>query len=167
MSYTGVGGADPYNRISDDADPCKRKHRGTDTSRFAYNRVRHSIAKSRAAILDVLRAVYPEGMTGKEIAVYMGKPFNCVSGRITEALEANEVRKLKATRDGGHVIVLVQPEIAESLLQGQDKPSAHRYTTEERQQISDAIQDLSLKDTLDLLLRKNLCVKVSGWETVV
>src|SRR6266481_9735429 len=108
MSSVRERGTDPYDRFND--DPTRHKHGGTDTSRAAWEKARRGRAQCQQQVLDVLRQAYPEGMTGKEIAAALGKPFHAVSGRITELLEDGLVRKGEI-RNGGRVIYL---ETAES-----------------------------------------------------
>lgn len=60
-----------------------RNKSDVDTSQAAWERTRHKVAQSQRAVLDQLRAVFPLGLTGKEISGLLNKPFNAVSGRIT------------------------------------------------------------------------------------
>jgi hypothetical protein len=91
-----------------------------------------------------------------------------ISGRLTELMEMNKAKKLKATRNGGHIIVLADSELPlrHDLQPGEANPP-QKLSSSERKRIEDSIQNLSMKETLDLLLRENLRVSVSGWETIV
>lgn len=119
MSRARQRGTDPFDRFND--DPTRHKHGGTDTSRAAWKKARRGRARCQIEVLDVLHGAYPDGLTGKEIAARIGKPFHAVSGRITELLEECLVRKSAEIRNGGHVIYL---EKGESSSEKDDHPSA-------------------------------------------
>ena len=94
---------DPYQRFSD--DPTRHKHHGELTSQRAWEKARTRRAECQQEVLDALRSVHPEGLTCKELSAVLNKAMHKISGRITELLEDDLVRKGE-TRNGGRVIYL-------------------------------------------------------------
>ena len=80
------------------------KHHGNEESNDAYIKALPSMAESRRACYDLI-AERPR--TAKECAVELGKPFNAVSGRLSELKKMGLVEKTPMRRDGGAVLQVI------------------------------------------------------------
>jgi hypothetical protein len=63
--------SDPYLRFS--TDVCRFRHRSNKESELAHAKAQYSFKKIYQEIIDLLKAVSPEGMTGKELANCMNR----------------------------------------------------------------------------------------------
>jgi hypothetical protein len=115
--------SDPYQRFSD--DPTRHKHGGTDTSRAAWEKARTRRAECQQEVLNVLRSVYPKGLTCKELSAVLNKAMHKISGRITELLDDGLVHKGEI-RNGGRVIYL---ETGESSWRRDSQPAGDGRVT--------------------------------------
>lgn len=77
-------------------DICERKHGGVATSVAANRKVNKEL--DRAKCLNFIRA--KGTATSKEIARYMNKPLNSVSGRCSELLAIGAIERTSERRDG-------------------------------------------------------------------
>jgi len=56
----------------------------------AYNSLRPELGRMQQEVLDVLKK-YPTGLTNSEISRLMGKPINCITGRVNELMDKDKV----------------------------------------------------------------------------
>jgi len=82
-------------------DVTYRKHKGNANSKAANPKL-SSKAITQAQILELLAV--NKRLTGKEIAVMLGKPFNAISGRFSELKAAEKIRGTKERRNGSEVL---------------------------------------------------------------
>lgn len=82
-------------------DICARKHRNNSASKAA-NPNRQSKQLIQGQILELLAINGP--LTGKEIAVMLGKQLNTISGRFSDLKAAGKVRGIGVRRDGAEVL---------------------------------------------------------------
>lgn len=156
-------GSDPFNRVSASDDITRRKHGGADTSIAAWCRARHNAVKSQMAIIEVLEQYWPAGLTAKEIAHIMEKPFNAMSGRCTELLEQSMIVKTDERRGGGRVLALsYTPAGALGSSLPHDKlPSLPvRTRAEIRAEISRLVEIDQITEALDLAMIHNIRLRL-------
>lgn len=85
-----------------DRDICKRKSRGSDTSKEAHDRIRPHKEKVISKILDWAREV--ESLTSHDVAEHFGKSKNEISGRLSELVRDGILEKTGERRNGCHVL---------------------------------------------------------------
>ena len=92
---------DPYER--DFGTPLFKMVRSNapDTSREAAQRI-DTTAKEKL-VYSVIESS-PHGLTGKEVAQRLNRPFNSISGRLTGLTEKGYIRDTGRRRDGGRVM---------------------------------------------------------------
>ncbi|ADV83847.1 hypothetical protein [Terriglobus saanensis] len=90
-------------------DPSKNKHRGRAASNAAFLAAKQQTEAVREQILAELRRK-PFGLTCKELAERVGRPMHSISGRIAELKLADRVQATDERRDGGTVIVALNPQ---------------------------------------------------------
>lgn len=86
-------------------DICAGRHGGADTSVEAHERSQAEHAHDWAAVLAYIRQCGTEGATSKQVALHLGKPLNCVSGRCSELIAAQLIVDSGRRRDGCRVMV--------------------------------------------------------------
>ncbi len=90
-------------------DPCERKHGGAETSVAAFERAKLSATDYRLACFEYIRSRRADGATSKEVASYLSKHLNEISGRLAELKHAGLVIDSGRRRDGCAVLVEAQP----------------------------------------------------------
>lgn len=88
------------NRIPPDI--CSSKHGGNAESVEANGRV-----DKRQGQRDVIATLTNARLTSKEIAVRLGKPLNCISGRLSELKMAGVIMPTGVRRDGSAELRLI------------------------------------------------------------
>ncbi len=86
-------------------DICHNKHKGNKSSVQA-NPKRESKIITQMAI--VLLLAENGSLTGKEIAHLLSKPFNAISGRLSELKAANKIKGTGRRFDGSEYLELVK-----------------------------------------------------------
>lgn len=81
-------------------DVCSSRHRGNVQSVEA-NPASVDKLRDRTIILGLIRNA--RGITSKEIAEAMGRPLNCISGRISE-LKTDQKIATRGSRDGCSIL---------------------------------------------------------------
>ena len=84
-------------------DICENKHRGTFTSRKAFERAEPNLSKERKKVLLAVEKSLDNGMTSKEYANLANKPLNTISGRFTELARDGWIYRTDETRNGAAV----------------------------------------------------------------
>ncbi len=82
-------------------DICHKKHKGNANSKAANPKAK-SKQETHEKILQLLRV--NGRLTGKEIAIMLGKPFNAISGRFSELKLMNKIRGTGIRKDGSEVL---------------------------------------------------------------
>ena len=92
---------DPYER--DFGTPLFKLVRSNapDTSRAAAQRV-NTTEKEKQVYACIQSS--PHGLTGKEVAQRLNRPFNSISGRLTGLTDKGYIRDTGRRRDGGRVM---------------------------------------------------------------
>jgi len=83
-------------------DICERKHGGNAESIEANAR-----ADKRQGQRDVIATLTNARLTSKEIAIKLGKPLNCISGRCSELKMAGVIVPTGVRRDGSAELRLI------------------------------------------------------------
>jgi len=78
-----------------------RKHKGNASSKAANPR-QSSKALVQGQILELLQV--NKRLTGKEIALMLGKPFNAISGRFSELKALSKIRGTGIRKDGSELL---------------------------------------------------------------
>jgi hypothetical protein len=161
-------GTDPYQRFS--TDITRFKHRGNEESVAAFNHCHAYFQKSKQAVWEVFMKAWPEPVTPKEVAMTLGKPLHAISGRCAELKQDGLLIPTGTVRDGSRALKVVLQDSGLALrhdLQPGEANPPQKLSPQERERIEDAIQDLTMKETLDLLLRENIRARVGGWEVII
>lgn len=93
------------------ADICERKSKGHRNSKRANLVARKSAPSMRKRLLALLEERGVAGITGKEFARIVDKPFNAVSGRLSNAKTDGLIVEVADVEDGA-VVVLAELEAA-------------------------------------------------------
>ena len=83
-------------------DICKNRHLGNEQSETANHKCNKDSDRQR--VLEYFEK--HDNGTSKEIARYLGKQLNCISGRLTELRADNLIKALGITREGCQVYYL-------------------------------------------------------------
>lgn len=87
-------------------DPCERKHRGSETSIAAHQKVVHSKQETYKKIMVLLKSRGSFGATSKEIAYAFGVELNTISGRFSELKMMGWIKPTELRRGGASVLIL-------------------------------------------------------------
>ena len=88
-------------------DPSRNRSRGSQTSADAHKRVISGKVDVYRQIYRLIEVLGP--LTGKEISAELGKPFNAVSGRVSEmVIHLELLARTKDRRDGGAVLMIAK-----------------------------------------------------------
>lgn len=89
-------------------DITSRKHGGNECSTSAHVKIAPMLRGSRQGVFDLIRDSGQRGMTCDEIAAFLGKGENAVSGRITELLRDGRIKRdgTRKTRSGCSAAIL-------------------------------------------------------------
>lgn len=90
-----------------DKDICGNKHGGNPESVAAFKTISPGIAKAQAEVLAAIEATGDMGLSIKEVASLLNKPFNAVSGRGTELKLAGKIKPSAERRNGSRVMIAV------------------------------------------------------------
>ena len=82
-------------------DITSRRHKNNPSSRAA-NPKQSSKAIIQGQILELLQV--NKRLTGKEIALMLGKPFNAISGRFSELKAMAKIRGTGIRKDGSELL---------------------------------------------------------------
>ena len=91
-----------------EADICRRKHGGAETSMAADKRVQK--VNDRRLVFGYIREAGAYGHTLDEIAVLLDRGVNCLSGRLTELRKRGQIvatDRTRPTRTGSQARVYV------------------------------------------------------------
>jgi hypothetical protein len=102
------------NYIDTGGDITARRHKGSATSKAAFERGHSHHANDEARVLDIIteatRSRTRYGVTSKEIAAQMGKPLNAISGRISSLKAQDKIKGIGHRRDGCEVLVAISKQ---------------------------------------------------------
>lgn len=87
-------------------DISARKHQGNPLSEEAFERLRPSLPAQRAAVLEYIRSRGELGATSKEVAGYLARALNCISGRLSELKRDGDIVGTERRRDGCQVWIV-------------------------------------------------------------
>jgi predicted HTH transcriptional regulator len=85
-----------------DLDITSGRHGGNEESRAAFEGIRHSLRDKHREILRIFER--NGDMSAKEIALALGQPLNCASGRISELKALCYLEPTGLRRNGSRVL---------------------------------------------------------------
>lgn len=94
------------------SDICANRHRGAKTSREAFERIKATLPRQRAAVLTLFRSRPVKGFTVHEVAEKFGVSPNHVSGRLSELKRSGHIKANGERRGNAAVLVFNVKEAA-------------------------------------------------------
>ena len=92
--------------LLDQIDLCANRSRGNPQSQAAHEKIVSTKREIHERILKLIRARGEYGATSKEVAAAIGKPVNCISGRLSELKMTGQLKKSELTRRGAAVLIV-------------------------------------------------------------
>jgi len=90
------------------SDITANRHKGAATSVEAYDRIKKTLPRQRAAVLALYRSRPFTGYTVHEVADKLGVPVNAVSGRLSELKRSGHIEP-NGERRGNAAVLVVNP----------------------------------------------------------
>lgn len=93
--------------LLDMIDITENRHKGSPESQEAFERVKHGKQQMYDRILNLAQARKDYGLTVHELSAAIGKPVNCISGRLSELRMIGKLKKSGVRRNGAAVLQIV------------------------------------------------------------
>ena len=81
-----------YNE-KDELVPFTELDMGKAVRNATYHMIKPDLSEKRQRVFEVI-AQHPDGVCNKQIALELGWPINCVTGRVTELREAKYIKQV-------------------------------------------------------------------------
>jgi hypothetical protein len=91
--------------LLDQIDVCENRHRNSPESIDAFEKVKHSKQAVYGRIMFLAQQRGERGVTSHEVAGALGRPLNCISGRLSELRMMGKLRKSGERRNGAAVLI--------------------------------------------------------------